>query len=223
MLEVRTGRTGQVRHRGRDVPTAFRKSLREEPVLATVDGLDGDEQGDRRVHGGPDKAICAYPVEHYAWWRDRLGRPLESGAFGENLVLRGLTEDQVRVGARYRVGDVRVEVSMPRRPCYKLAAIHGIAELPELLQQTGRTGFYLRVLEPGRVAAGDRLRLVDEPATPVTVSELNRVMNLDKHDLAAAERLSRLPQVPQRWRESLARRLEGHVEADAARLRGATG
>ncbi|WP_193607116.1 MOSC domain-containing protein [Nocardioides lijunqiniae] len=220
VLEVRTGRTGTVEHRGRSVPTAFRKAARTGPVAVATLGLEGDEQADPRVHGGPDKAVYAYPVEHYAWWQERLGVPLAPGFFGENLLLEGLTEDRVHLGDRYAVGELVLEVSMPRRPCFKLAAVHDRPELPELLQESGRTGFYLRVLAPGTVAAGDRLVAVGDPVTTVTVHELNRVMNLDRSDLAAAAELSAVPQVPERWRQSLARRLDGHQEPDGPRLRG---
>ncbi|WP_209021781.1 MOSC domain-containing protein [Nocardioides sp. 503] len=214
VLEVRTGRTGAVEHRGRSVPTAYRKSPRSGPVAAGALGLEGDEQADPRVHGGPDKAVYAYPVEHYAWWEERLGVAMPPGSFGENLLLAGLTEERVHLGDRFGVGSLVLEVSMPRRPCFKLAAVHDRPELPELLQDSGRTGFYLRVVAPGSVAAGERLVAVGEAVTSVTVLELNRVMNVDRSDLAAAAALSRVPQVPERWRHSLARRLEGHQEPD---------
>jgi MOSC domain-containing protein YiiM len=220
VVEVRTGRVGSVRHRDRDVATAIDKVLRIDRVAVGPLGLAGDEQADRRVHGGPDKAICVYAAEHYPWWREHLGIDLDHGAFGENLLVHGLTEDEVEVGDRFVVGAALVEVSMPRRPCYKLGARHGRTDMPDLLQETGRTGFYLRVLRPGAVAAGDLLRPVEASRSGVTVAELNRVMNVDKDDLVAAERLSRVPAVPEKWRQSLVRRLEGQVESDASRLRG---
>lgn len=220
VLEVRTGQAGSVIHRGRSVATAFRKTVREGPVLASVDGLEGDQQADRRVHGGPDKALCVYPVEHYEWWRERLGVELTHGWFGENLLVQGMVEVDVCLGDRYEIGEVQLEVSMSRRPCFKLGAIHDVPELPDLLQESGRTGYYLRVLVPGYVAAGLPVRQIGESVTTVSVAEVNRVMNVDKDDLVAAAALSTVPQVPERWRRSLARRLEGLQEEDEPRLRG---
>lgn len=186
VLEIRTGSVGVVEHRGRQVRTAFRKARRSGPVAVSDVGLAGDEQADQRVHGGPDKAICVYAVEHYDWWREQLGTRLPAGSFGENLLVRSLIEPDVYLGARYQVGTLLLEVSMPRRPCFKLGAIHGLPELPELFQNSGRTGFYFRVLEQGVVTVGNNLRLVSEPDDPVSVAEVNRVMNIDRHDLQAA-------------------------------------
>ncbi|MCB7135903.1 MOSC domain-containing protein [Cellulosimicrobium marinum] len=222
VLQVRTGQVGVVEHRGRAVPSGFRKEVRTGPVTVDAEGLVGDEQGDRRVHGGPDKALCAYPVEHYAAWPAELGTVLAPGSFGENLVTRGLHEDELQLGDVLVVGSVRVQVTTPRRPCYKLAAVHGRPDLPDRVQESGRTGFYLRVLEPGTIAAGAVVRLVDRACRSATVREVNRVMNVDRDDLAGAAALVDLPTMPPRWRDSLRRRLGGAFEDDTARLRGTT-
>ncbi|WP_340697250.1 MOSC domain-containing protein [Cellulosimicrobium funkei] len=220
VLEVRTGGVGTVAHRGREVPTAFRKQPRVGPVAVGAEGLDGDAQADRRVHGGPEKAVCVYPVEHYAAWRDELGADLPPGAFGENLLTRGLTEDDLLLGDVLALGTATLQVSMPRRPCFKLAAVHGLVDLPDRVQSSGRTGWYLRVLTPGTVRAGATAVVVDRPDRSATVREVNRVMNLDRNDLPAAAALAALPTLPARWRETLARRLRGGTEDDRARLRG---
>ncbi|MFJ1512512.1 MOSC domain-containing protein [Cellulosimicrobium funkei] len=220
VLEVRTGGVGTVAHRGREVPTAFRKQPRVDPVAVGAEGLEGDAQADRRVHGGPEKAVCVYPVEHYAAWRDQLGVDLPPGAFGENLLTRGLTEDDLLLGDVLALGATTLQVSMPRRPCYKLAAVHGLVDLPDRVQASGRTGWYLRVLTPGTVRAGATAVVVDRPDRSATVREVNRVMNLDRDDLAAAAALAALPTLPARWRDTLARRLRGATEDDRARLRG---
>ncbi|MGO1332177.1 MOSC domain-containing protein, partial [Cellulosimicrobium funkei] len=220
VLEVRTGGVGTVAHRGREVPTAFRKRPRLGPVAVGTEGLEGDAQADRRVHGGPEKAVCVYPVEHYAAWRDELGADLPPGAFGENLLTRGLTEDDLLLGDVLALGTATLQVSMPRRPCYKLAAVHGLVDLPDRVQASGRTGWYLRVLTPGTVRAGATAVVVGRPARSATVREVNRVMNLDRDDLPAAAALAALPTLPARWRDTLARRLRGGTEDDRARLWG---
>jgi MOSC domain-containing protein YiiM len=163
-----------------------------------------------------------YPAEHYRYWHRVLGRPLRPGAFGENLPVEGLHERDAHLGDTFEVGSAVVQVSMPRRPCFKIGLVHGRQNLPLLVQSTGRTGFYLRVLQPGQIAAGDRLVLLDRPAASLPVTEVNRVVNVDKHDLSAARRLVECDHVPQRWREALERRLRGHAdEDDGTRLLGA--
>jgi len=190
-------------------------------VLLGENGLAGDEQADRRRHGGSDKAICVYPAEHYCHWIDVLGHRLAPGAFGENLVVAGLQEHAVHLGDTFLLGSAVVQVSMPRRPCYKIGLVHGRRDLPLLVQSTGRTGFYLRVLQPGEITAGDDLVLIGRPDRAVAVAEVNRVVNVDKHDLPAARRLVHNEHVPQRWRDTLERRLGGDGEEDdSARLLG---
>lgn len=218
LLQVRAGRVARVPYRGREIATAFRKAVVEGPVEVTPTGLVGDEQADLRVHGGPDKALCVYPSEHYDAWA-AAGTSLGWGDLGENLVTEGLRDDEVVLGERLRIGGVLAEVSMSRRPCFKIAAVHGRADLPDEVQATGRTGFYLRVLTPGTLTAGDEVVRVSAPARSVTVQEVNRVMNLDRDDPSAAAALVDLPTVPERWRRSLARRLEGRLDDDAGRLR----
>lgn len=220
-LAVRVGKPRPLTTGGRTALTAFWKTAASAPVAVSATGLAGDEQADRNVHGGPDKAVCAYPVEHYPQWEQLLGRRLPPGAFGENLPTLGLLEPDVMLGDVYGVGTAVLQVSMPRRPCYKLALAHDRRELPLLVQSSGRTGFYLSVLEPGEVCAGDRMRLLSRPPSPLSVFEVNRVVNVDKHDLDAARTLVDDTRVPARWRQALSRRLaSGQQDDDAPRLFG---
>ena len=130
--------------------------------------VEGDAQADLRVHGGERKAVYAYPHEHYASWAAELGRTLAPGQFGENLTTEGLLETTVRVGDRFRVGTALLEVTQPRSPCFKLAAHMGMPEFPRLFLRSGRSGWYLRVLEEGEVGAGDAVvREVQGPGPTV--------------------------------------------------------
>lgn len=220
MLAVRVGRQQLLR----EAPTPVWSSLRKSPVGGGVPldchGLDGDEQADKRRHGGPDKAVCVYPAEHYDFWRRALGRELPLGGFGENLSTVGLGERHVHLGDRYAIGSAVVEVSMPRRPCFKLGLAHGRQDLPLLVQSTGRTGFYLRVPQPGLVTEGDRIVMIERPAGSLSVADVNRVVNVDKHDLDSARRVMDCRHVPLRWRQALERRLCGDAEDDTLRLHG---
>lgn len=209
VTSVQVGRSRLMTLSGREVRTASFKSKVSGPGIATTEGLRGDEQADRRVHGGPDKAICIYPGEHYPHWREELGLDLPHGAFGENLTTRGLEERAVHVGDRFRIGSVLVEVSTPRRPCWKLGARWSSRDLPVRLQESGFTGFYVRVVESGLLCAGDGIGLERRDEANITVAELNRVMNVDRRDTETIRVALQTPGLPPRWRTGLERQLEG--------------
>src|SRR3989454_6689168 len=136
--------------------------------------LDGDRQADLRVHGGPDQAVYAYPVEHYDYWRRELGRELPYGQFGENFTVLGMLEDEVRVGDVFQVGDAQVQVTNPRVPCSKLAFKMGSARFPKRFLKSGRLGYSLRVLVEGEVGAGDRIVLLRTDPQQMTIREVGR-------------------------------------------------
>ena len=158
---------GKVRaFRGENEPSAIGKQPVEHAVAVGALGLAGDEQADRAVHGGIDKAIHHYPADHYAGWRQQLGDvPLldTPGAFGENISTTGLNETNVYLGDRFRLGTALVEVSQARQPCWKLDHRFGTKGVMAQVVKTRRTGWYYRVLEPGQVRAGDTLELVERP------------------------------------------------------------
>ncbi|GAA3130357.1 MOSC domain-containing protein [Planomonospora alba] len=225
LLSLQVGRPAPLPWRGRPVVSAIAKTPVEGPVALGPEGLDGDEQADLRHHGGPDKAVCVYPAEYYPHAETLLGGPLGPAAFGENFTTAGLADDEVVVGSIYRIGTATVQVSQPRRPCFKLAARHagrpGAGRLPVELQTAGRTGFYLRVLVRGRVSAGQAFQLLHTPAHGLTVAEVNRVMNVDRDDLDGVRRLlAARADLPARWAEALAARLGGRFDDDSARLAG---
>ena len=158
---------GQVRpFRGDDEPSAIGKLPVVHAVAVGSMGLAGDEQADRTVHGGIDKAVHHYPADHYDWWREHLGNPAlvdAPGAFGENISTIGLDETNVCLGDRFRLGTALVEVSQARQPCWKLDHRFGIKGVMAQVVKTRRTGWYYRVLEAGEVCAGDSLELVERP------------------------------------------------------------
>ena len=138
-------------------------------------GLDGDGQADLTVHGGPDKAVYAYSHDHYARWATELGRAdLEPGTFGENLTVDGMLETDVRIGDIYRIGSAVLQVTQPRSPCFKLAAHLGLPDFPKSFLASGRSGFYLRVLEEGDLGAGDAIERISSSPTGLTVLEASR-------------------------------------------------
>jgi MOSC domain-containing protein YiiM len=170
LLSVQVGRPRTVTHREREIRTAIFKDPVLLPVRARRLGLDGDAQADLRVHGGPDKAVYAYDAAGYAHFRDLLGRGLTWGEFGENLTVEGMPESEVRAGDIYRIRGALLQVTTPRSPCYKLAMRMEMPRFPKLFLESGRTGFYLRVLEEGELAAGDGIALVSrDPAAPTVL------------------------------------------------------
>ena len=176
------------------------------PVRVGPTNLEGDGQADLSVHGGVDMAVYAYPGEHYASWADQLGRDdLTPGFFGENLTVEGLTEDDVRIGDRFRVGTALLEVSQPRLPCFKLAARSGEPAIAKPMLKTGRTGWYMRVVEEGVVAAGDAITRVDRAEPSMTVHEIADLIGsgADPEDL---DRGAAVPALTLGWRESFAQR-----------------
>lgn len=214
------GQSGLLEYEGRSLRTAIFKRPVTGPVALGPEGLAGDEQADRRNHGGPDKALCAYPYEHYPFWERELGTVLEPPAFGENLTLEGLTEADVCIGDTFELGSALVQVTQPRRPCHVLGKRHRNPGLPLRVQDTGYSGFYLRVLRPGYVQAGDVLRLVARHPAGVTVAEANETVYRRRGDRAALERLLSVPELSASWQAMLARRLQGAEDSEAARLSG---
>lgn len=176
LVSLNVGEPQPLSHPKGVVMTAIVKRPVTSEVHLTATGLDGDKQADTIFHGGPDKAVCVYPVEHYAYWERRLGIALHPGAFGENFTTTGLLESEVCIGDIYRVGDAVVQLSQPRQPCYRLAARYQRPELPKWVVATGFTGFYLRTVQPGPVGAGHALELLERPSPGVTVSLANAVI-----------------------------------------------
>lgn len=203
--------------------SAIDKRAVEGPVRIGPEGLAGDEQGDRRVHGGPDKAIHHYPRDHYASWQGEVGAHAllqAAGAFGENISTSGITEADVCLGDRLRLGSALVEVSQARQPCWKLSDRFGIADMARRVQDSGRSGWYYRVLETGTVQAGDTLVLVDRPHPHWPLPRLSELLyrrTLDRDELHGA---LALPLVPS-WRKLFERRLQqGDTESWDSRLGG---
>lgn len=208
MLSLNAGLPRPLAHGGGSVRSGIVKSPVRGALWLGEAGLEGDAQADMEHHGGPDKAVCVYAVEHYPYWRGRLGVRLEPGAFGENFSADGLVETEVRIGDVYRVGTAIAQVSQPRIPCFKLAARHGEEKLALWVKETGFTGFYLRCLEPGEVRAGDGFSLVESPGHNPTVAEANEIMHGDGQDVVGIERLRAVPELSAEWKRMLKSRLQ---------------
>jgi MOSC domain-containing protein YiiM len=164
--------------RGKPVRSAINKLPVTGSVTVRSLNIDGDEQADLTVHGGADKAVYCYPSEHYPTWQDELGRPLEYGAFGENLTVSGFLEPSLHVGDVLSIGTAVLQISQPRFPCYKLGIKLDDPNILRPFQKSGRSGFYCRVLEEGTIEAGQPIALVrralDQPTIAALVARVNK-------------------------------------------------
>jgi MOSC domain-containing protein YiiM len=181
LLSVNVGTPAQISvRRGRP----FMSAIGKHPVTGRVrvEGVNvaGDDQADRRVHGGPDKAVYAYASEDAAWWAEQLGREVPPGMFGENLTTAGVDVSGAVVGERWRVGSVVFEVSQPRLPCSKLAIRFGDPLMVRRFGEASRPGAYLRIVEEGELGAGDAIELLSRPEHGVTVALVSAAIVLDE-------------------------------------------
>lgn len=174
----------------------------------TRTGFAHDQQADPVNHGGPDKAVLGYAVQNYPAWQQELEIPaFDAGALGENLCLAGVTEAEVCLGDRYRAGGVVLEVSQPRQPCWKQARRWGVKDLVVRIVNSGRTGWYFRVIEEGELEAGQQLTLESRPHPDWTVARANEIFHHRKQDRSAMEALRDVPTLSASWKRTLEKRL----------------
>ena len=194
--------------KGRAFDSGIAKSPAVGRVVARRTNLDGDGQADLVNHGGPSKAVYAYPFEHYPFWRDFLGREdLPMGGLGENLTTEGLDEETC-VGDRLGIGEAVLVVTHPREPCFKLAALHGREDVVGAFLRSGLCGFYLAVEREGEVGAGDAVEILSRDDRGVMVADVNRVLRGEPVAEDTLRRALELPMLPDYWKGKVARRLE---------------
>jgi MOSC domain-containing protein YiiM len=191
---------------GNTVWTAIWKHPVEGRVPLHGVNLRGDDQADRTVHGGPDKAVYAYAAEDTGWWESELGRPLGPGAFGENLTTRGIAVSQAVIGERWTVGSTLLEVAQPRLPCFKLGLRMGDPRFLKRFAGAGRPGAYLRVIREGDLGAGDAIEVESRPAHGVTSALVSRAILGEPELLAVARQAPELPGALRDWMQSRAER-----------------
>ena len=209
IVSVNTGAPREIEWRGDVVQTSIFKEPVVGPVAVRRLNLDGDEQSDLSVHGGPNKAVYAYHAEHYEFWRNELPEAeLGWGSFGENLTIAGLPrEDGIFIGDRLRAGSVLFAVTQPRLPCFKLSARFGRADMVKRFLASGRTGFYFSVVEEGVLATGDEVEFVSRDPGRVSVADVTRLYAHDRRDFETMRRAAALEALPEDWRRWFAERV----------------
>lgn len=207
LVSVNCGLPREVVWRGRSVTTSIYKEPVQGRIALRTLNLDGDRQSDLSVHGGKDKAVYCYPVEHYEYWKMELpGHALPMGVFGENFTTDGLNEDSVQIGDQISIGSAEVVVSQPRLPCYKLGIRFKSDDMVKRFLASQRSGFYVAVTREGEVGAGDEIRVLRPDPNSISVSEINRLYiakEYDKEDLRLVRTALALEALPESWKEFL--------------------
>ena len=197
VLSVNVGRPRTFEYNGRPAKSAIWKSPVSDRIIARGVNLDGDDQADRRAHGGPDKVVYAYAVEDLRWWEQQIGRSPAYGEFGENLTTEGIEVNNALVGERWAVGTTVLEVSEPRIPCWRLGVRMNDPLFPRRFTEAERPGPYLRLVVEGDVGAGDQIRVVERPSHDLTIRDVFRIYTRDRDEV---ERLLAVPQMSASWR-----------------------
>jgi len=197
VFSVNVGTVREFEYGGRTATSAIWKS----PVVGRIAvrgvNLAGDDQADRKAHGGPDKVVYAYAVEDARWWQQQIGRLLEYGEFGENLTTEGIEVNDALVGERWQIGTAVLEVSEPRIPCWRLGVRMNDKMFPRQFTEALRPGSYLRSIVEGTVGAGDEIRVVERPAHGLTVRDVFRIYTRDRDEV---QRLLPVPRMSESWR-----------------------
>lgn len=207
LLSVNVGLPREIEWKGRIVRTSIFKVPVSGLVQVAKLNVHGDQQSDLTVHGGIDKAVYAYPSEHYPFWHKELpGMELPWGVFGENFTTAGLLED-TRIGDRFRIGSVEFVVTQPRMPCFKLGIRFNRPDMVKRFLESGRTGFYLAVAKEGEVTAGDSIELLERDEHNVTIADVVNLYHKDAANQDLLRRVSELPSLPNSWRDYFRKRL----------------
>jgi MOSC domain-containing protein YiiM len=189
------------------VPSAFVKHAVVGPIKVTLSGIQGDEQADLSVHGGPEKAVYGYAASHYATWRSDYPQHSEllvPGGFGENLAIEGMSESDLCVGDIHGIGSTRMQVCQPREPCFKLALRFNDKHLPKAMIRNGRAGWYYRILEPGVIHPGDRVELLGRLNPTFSFTRLVELISRGKATREELERMRDMPGLAQNWQQRAA-------------------
>jgi MOSC domain-containing protein YiiM len=194
IVSVNVGQPREILLKDRVVLTSIFKHPVEGRLAVRRHNIDGDRQADLRVHGGPYKAVYGYVSEHYPYWRRELPEAdLTPGAFGENLTVCGLTEENAYIGDRYRVGSAVLQVTQPRMPCFKLNLRFGRSDMVKRLWRSGYSGIYFSVFEEGELASGDEIHLLDRQVNGIRVADVVRLYKGETRDEHLFETMLQAP------------------------------
>ena len=202
ILSINVSLPKEIDFEGQKVTTGIFKEPIEGRIMLRKLNLDGDKQADLTVHGGPDKAVYAYPIEHYEFWRKVYpDMEMPNGMFGENFTIEGLMESEVSVGDAFEIGSSKVVATQPRMPCYKLGVKFGRMDVLKKFLASGRSGIYFKVLEEGEVGAGDLIVRIKNDTNRVGIRDIVRLYASDREDINAMRRAVKVEALPEGWRD----------------------
>ncbi len=187
---------------GKEFITGIGKQPVSGPITLTLLGFEGDGVGDVKNHGGRDKAVCVYSIDYYPYWEKELGIKMPNAAFGENFSVAGLKETDICIGDIYQAGTAVVQVSQPRQPCSTLAARYGRPDFVKTVVDSDRTGFYFKVIEEGKVKAGDAIVPVEQDSRRVSITFANHIFHHDRKNREGIERVLAVPALSESWQKS---------------------
>ena len=188
--------------------TSIFKTPIKAPVYLSQTNFEGDGQADVVNHGGVDKAVCLYPYEHYVYWGEVLNKQLDLGAFGENITVKGMIETDVHIGDVCQLDEPIVQITQPREPCYKIAKRYNLKQFPMLIQETGYSGYYLKVIEEGYVNEQSSMKLLEKHPSFVTVDSVNKVLYHDTENSSSIKKILSVDALAGSLREKLTKRLQ---------------
>jgi MOSC domain-containing protein YiiM len=197
VLSVNVGAVREFEYGGHPARSAIWKSPASGRIAVQGVNLAGDDQADRKAHGGVDKVVYSYAVEDTRWWQQQIGRSLEYAEFGENLTTEGIDVNDALVGERWQIGTAVLEVSEPRIPCWRLGVRMNDKMFPRQFAEALRPGSYLRLINEGSVGAGDGIRIVERPSHGLTVRDVFRIYARDRDE---AQRLLTVPRMSESWK-----------------------
>ncbi|UCG13047.1 MAG: MOSC domain-containing protein [Deltaproteobacteria bacterium] len=201
---------------GKEITTAICKRPVSTPLHLRKLGFEGDGVADLKNHGGPDKAVCVYSLDHYPYWEGILGTKLAPAAFGENLSVSSLKEDDVCIGDIFQLGTATVQISQPRQACKTLAARYGKIDMVRFFTDSGFTGLYLRVLEAGVVQKGDLLTMKHRDPGQISVAFANQIYHHDRKSRQGIEAILGVSALSHSWQQSLRKRKEKCTEVETS-------
>ena len=214
LISLNVARPRLAMYKGNTLNTGIFKQPVSGPVALRKLNLDGDRQADLAVHGGPFKAVYAYPSEHYEFWNaELLAADLPWGMFGENFTTEGLLESGLHIGDRLRIGSAIVVVRQPRMPCHKLAVKFQRDDILQRFLSSGRSGFYFSVEQEGTVEAGDSFEFLSREPLDITIAEMNHLFVDDKYNQELLNKAMTTPALPEDWRDYLRKRQAGPAVA----------
>ncbi len=210
IISINVARPRLVLYNGETISTGIFKEPIAGPITLRTLNLDGDRQADLTVHGGPNKAVYAYPAEHYEFWRAEFpGANLPWGMFGENFMTEGLFETELHIGDRLRIGSAIIVVRQPRIPCYKLAVKFQRSDILARFLASGRSGFYFSVEQEGTVEAGNEFALLSNEPDAISIAAMNHLFADDRYNRDVLDKAIATPALPEDWKDYFRKRLPG--------------